>query len=151
MKELFGLADLAGNFCSFSESKRTESALLAAIQYFISDSSYVHALVSHAYTYARSRLMCLRIQNVATPTIILKFREENFRDQKSNHEIHENIVPRKFGAIYAGFIAECDYFNRDTWSLKPPETVSIVITSRISSEACLLWVYLLLIYIWTRL
>ena len=28
-----------------------------------------------------------------------KFREENFHDQKSNHEIHENIVPRKFGAI----------------------------------------------------
>ena len=28
-----------------------------------------------------------------------KFREENFRDQKSDHEIHENIVPRKFGAI----------------------------------------------------
>ena len=23
----------------------------------------------------------------------------NFRDQKSNHEIHENIVPRKYGAI----------------------------------------------------
>ena len=28
-----------------------------------------------------------------------KFREENFRDHKSNHEIHENIVPRKFRAI----------------------------------------------------
>ena len=38
-------------------------------------------------------------QNVAMPTIIPKFCEENFRDQKSNHEIHENIVPRKFGAI----------------------------------------------------
>ena len=38
-------------------------------------------------------------QNVTTPTMILNFREENFRDQKSNHEIHENIVPRKFGAI----------------------------------------------------
>ena len=38
-------------------------------------------------------------QNVATPTIILNFREENFRDRKSNHEIHEHIVPRKFGAI----------------------------------------------------
>ena len=38
-------------------------------------------------------------QNVTTPTIILNFREENFRDQKSNHEIHENIVQRKFGAI----------------------------------------------------
>ena len=29
----------------------------------------------------------------------LNFREENFRDRKSNHEIHENIAPRKFGAI----------------------------------------------------
>ena len=33
-------------------------------------------------------------QHVATPTITL-----NFRDQQSNHEIHENIVPQKFGAI----------------------------------------------------
>ena len=33
------------------------------------------------------------------PTIVLNFCEENFRDQKPNHEIHENIVPRKFGAI----------------------------------------------------
>ena len=39
-------------------------------------------------------------QHVAMPTMsILHFREENFRDQKSNHEFHENIVPRKFGAI----------------------------------------------------
>ena len=30
---------------------------------------------------------------------MLNFREEKFRDQKANHEIHENIVPRKFGAI----------------------------------------------------
>ena len=36
-------------------------------------------------------------QHVATPTMsILNFREENFHDQKSNHE---NILPRKFGAI----------------------------------------------------
>ena len=25
------------------------------------------------------------------PTIILNFHEENFRDQKSNHEIHKNL------------------------------------------------------------
>ena len=31
---------------------------------------------------------CECTQNVATPTI---FREENFRNQKSNHEIHENL------------------------------------------------------------
>ena len=38
-------------------------------------------------------------RHIATPTMnILNFREEKFRDQKSNHEIHENIVPQKFGA-----------------------------------------------------
>ena len=44
------------------------------------------------------------------PTMsILNFREENFRDQKSNHEIHENIVPRKFGAIwYCGIFERCE-------------------------------------------
>ena len=36
----------------------------------------------HVYAYARLHLR----QNVATPTIIL-----NLRDQKSNHEIHENL------------------------------------------------------------
>ena len=30
---------------------------------------------------------------------MLNFREENFGDQEANHEIHKNIVPRKFGAI----------------------------------------------------
>ena len=30
---------------------------------------------------------------------MLNFCEENFCDQKANHEIHKNIVPRKFGAI----------------------------------------------------
>ena len=35
------------------------------------------------------------------------FREENFCDQKSNHEIHENTVPLKFGAIrYDGLSIE---------------------------------------------
>ena len=43
-------------------------------------------------TCALAMRMCT--QNVATPTIIPNFREENFCDQKSNHEIHEkNIVP----------------------------------------------------------
>ena len=57
--------------------------------------------ISHAYIHVRTIVlaMCLCTQNVATPTTILNFCEENFRDQKSNHEIHENIVPRKFGAI----------------------------------------------------
>ena len=35
-----------------------------------------------------------------------RFCEENFRDQKSNHKFHENIVPRKFGAIqYLKYVA----------------------------------------------
>ena len=38
-------------------------------------------------------------QHVATPIIILNYCEENFCDQKSNHEIRGNIVPRNTGAI----------------------------------------------------
>ena len=38
------LADLVGNFGSYSESKRTETSL-AAIQHFVSDSSHVHCTV----------------------------------------------------------------------------------------------------------
>ena len=38
-----------------------------------------------------------------------KFCEENFHDHKSNHEIHKNIVPRKFGAIrYSCLPRKCD-------------------------------------------
>ena len=40
------LADLVGNFCSFSESKRTETSS-AANQHFVS--SYVHMLTSHQH------------------------------------------------------------------------------------------------------
>ena len=44
------------------------------------------------YPLARAGVRCAA-QYVATPTMSkLNFREENFRDQKSNHEIHENIV-----------------------------------------------------------
>ena len=40
------------------------------------------------------------IAHTAMPTIVLNFREENVYDQKSNHEIHENIiVPWKFATI----------------------------------------------------
>ena len=39
--------------------------------------------------------VCCAAQHVVTPTTSIP----NFRDQKSNHKIHENIVPRKFGAI----------------------------------------------------
>ena len=35
------LADLAGNFCSFSECTESETSL-AAIQHFVSDSSHIH-------------------------------------------------------------------------------------------------------------
>ena len=66
----------------------------------------------------RSRLMCLCTQNVQ---IVPKFREENFRDQKSNHEIHENIVPRKFGALRYALQSVTVLIACDMWSLKPPE------------------------------
>ena len=85
--------DLIGNFCLFSESKRTEpvhckwrfNSSFQTLRQF--------TRASHAYTYIRT---IEPAQNVATPTIILNFREENFHDQKSNHEIHKNIVARKF-------------------------------------------------------
>ena len=54
---------------SVSESKRTDSEpSLPAIQHF-----YVHDVRT-------------RVERVTTPTIMLNFREENFRDQKANHE-----------------------------------------------------------------
>ena len=74
------LADLAGNFCSFFESKHTESETALGSTHSLALGHTHDCLGSHA-------------------TIVLNFREENFCDQKSNHEIHENIVPQKFGAI----------------------------------------------------
>ena len=35
----------------------------------------------------------------ATPSGI-KFRDKKIRERGVNHEIHENIMPRKFGAIW---------------------------------------------------
>ena len=57
----------------------------------------VHALRAHV----RAALVACSAQHVAIPTIsqFIHFREGNSRDSKSNHKIHENIVPRKFGAI----------------------------------------------------
>ena len=54
--------------------------------------AYIRRLPARASASIRNRCAA---QHVATPTIILNFREENFHDQKSNHEIHENIVPQK--------------------------------------------------------
>ena len=48
---------------------------------------------------AHARCVPCAAQHLATPTMILNFHEENIRDPKSSHEIHENIVPRNFGAI----------------------------------------------------
>ena len=48
---------------------------------------------------ARARCAPCDAQHLATLTIILNFCGENILDPKSNHEIHKNIVPRKFGAI----------------------------------------------------
>ena len=60
---------------------------------------YTHVRASARYPPAHPRAHCAA-QHVAAPTMsILNFHEEHFRDQKSNHEIYENIVPRKFGAI----------------------------------------------------
>ena len=82
--------------------KRNETSL-AAIQHFVSDSSHIHCTVldMRTYTYMlASHQRALRCaQHVAMPTVILNIREENFCDHKSNHEIHESIVPRNFGAI----------------------------------------------------
>ena len=81
--------DLVGNFCSFSESMRIETSLVA-IQHFVSCSSHIHCAYVHASRRASARCYA---RYVATSTILQNFREENFHDQKSNHEIHENIVP----------------------------------------------------------
>ena len=60
---------------------------------------YTNVRVSAHYLPLCASARCAA-QHVATPTMsILSFREENFHDQKSNHEIHKNIVPRKFGVI----------------------------------------------------
>ena len=71
-----------------SESQRTDSEPSLATQHFTFTIMYVRVL--------KSRCTCAH--NITTPTIMLNFLEENFRDQKAIREIHENIVPRKFGA-----------------------------------------------------
>ena len=65
--------------------KRNEKSL-AAIQHFVSDSSYVHCTVldtctrTYVHVFAsRQRALHVRCtQHVATPTVILNFREEIF-------------------------------------------------------------------------
>ena len=48
---------------------------------------------------ATARARCTA-QHIAMPTMsILNFCEGKLHDLKSNHEIHENIVPRKFGTM----------------------------------------------------
>ena len=88
------LADLVGNFCSFSERKRTESET-SSLRFRQFTRSLLHAYTRmHTYVCTHDRTRDAHVRtDVATPTIILNFREENFRDQISNHEIHENIVP----------------------------------------------------------
>ena len=96
------LADLVSNFCSFSESKCTESVHHQQRFNASLHSSHIHQLTSIACVHVHMIALVMRMctQNVATPTIIPNFHEENFRDQNSNHKIHENIVPQKFGAIW---------------------------------------------------
>ena len=67
--------------------------------------THVRASARSHYPPARASARCAT-QHVATPTMsILNFHAGNFRNQKSNHEIHENIVPRKFGAIR--YLVQC--------------------------------------------
>ena len=54
------------------------------------------SLRTHTHDHACNAHVCTERNHAHNNT---KFREENFRDQKSNHEIYENTVPRKFGAI----------------------------------------------------
>ena len=86
--------DLVGNFCSFSESKRTETSL-AALR-FSTSIQFTRSPIPNTPTRSEP---CCTARSHAHHFKILNFRGENFRDRKSNHEIHENIVPRKFGAI----------------------------------------------------
>ena len=48
--------------------------------------------------------------------LLLNFGEENFCDQQSNHEIYENIVPRKFGATCTciRYLGSCENDLLDT-------------------------------------
>ena len=55
---------------------------------------------------ACARCVPCAAQHLATPTITLNFYEENIRDPKSNHKIHENIVPQSFGAIQYSVLLE---------------------------------------------
>ena len=66
--------------------------------------------------------MLQQLQNLASQDIterpprtftrsIFKFCEQNFRDLEVNHEIHENIVPQKFGAIGKFNRTLCFSFN----------------------------------------
>ena len=77
---------------SVSESKRTDSEpSLAAIQHFTFTIMYVRTYVR----VLKARCACVRTQRNHAHNN-LNFCEENFRDQKANHE---NSVPRKFRAI----------------------------------------------------
>ena len=63
----------------------------------------LHPQLYHLCVHVRTIMLAMRMctQNVTTPTTILNFHEENFRDQKSNHKIYKNniLCSRKFGAI----------------------------------------------------
>ena len=70
---------------------------------YISTCTCVRSPSSLWSSYSASTRACCTpcaAQHLTTPTTILNFCEENIRDPKSNHEIHENIVPQNFGAIW---------------------------------------------------
>ena len=81
---------------------RSQLLLIFCVQRHLSSTSiqFTHPL---RITQSRASFACTRAAHIQqarsdTPTIP-NFREEHFRDPKSNHEIYENIVPQKFGAI----------------------------------------------------
>ena len=55
---------------------------------------------THTYMLTiHQRTLCVRCTACSHAHHILNFCEENYHDQKSNHKIHENIMPQKFGTI----------------------------------------------------
>ena len=71
---------------------------LAAIQFTCSSIPipvHIHVHVLRLQIHVRALLAARAAQHVATPTIsqLFNFREESFRNQKSDHKIHKNIAP----------------------------------------------------------
>ena len=64
---------------------------MASISFEVRYSTRPTSRMRYVRTYVRGTLH--------TPITFIKFREKYFREWGDNHEIHQNIIPRKFGAI----------------------------------------------------